>query len=58
MKQQGLLYFTDINLTAIGLLIFFIFFVSLLFWVYRKSSQEVYSEVAEIPLKDGEFHGR
>lgn len=39
MKQEGLRFFTDINLTLIGLGIFFTFFAFLLLRVivYRKS---------------------
>lgn len=58
MKQEGLRYFTDIGLTSVGLMIFFTFFVCLLFWVYRRSSTELYDHAAHIPLKDGEFHER
>ncbi|WP_347358684.1 CcoQ/FixQ family Cbb3-type cytochrome c oxidase assembly chaperone [Bdellovibrio sp.] len=54
MKQEALKYFTDTHLTAMGLLIFFLFFVGVLFWVYRKSSKEIYSHMEQIPLKDGE----
>ncbi len=52
MKQEGLKYFTDTNLTAVGLIIFFAFFVGLLFWVYRKSSSEIYIEMSRLPLKE------
>lgn len=58
MKQEGLRYFTDINLTLAGLMIFFGFFICLLFWVYRKSSKEIYAQAAQLPLVDGEFNGR
>ncbi|MGZ3774359.1 MAG: cbb3-type cytochrome oxidase subunit 3 [Pseudobdellovibrionaceae bacterium] len=51
MKQEALKYFTETHLTAIGLLIFFMFFVSVLFWVYRKSSTELYTELEQLPLK-------
>ncbi|MBV2167889.1 MAG: cbb3-type cytochrome c oxidase subunit 3 [Bdellovibrio sp.] len=54
MKQEGLKYFTDTHLTGMGLLIFFIFFVGVLFWVYRKSSTEIYHKMEQIPLQDGE----
>lgn len=54
MKQEGLAYFTDTHLTAMGLLIFFLFFVGVLFWVYRKSSNSLYSRMEQMPLKDGE----
>ncbi len=55
MKQLGLAYFTDTHLTALGLLIFFFFFVGVLFWVYRKSSTSLYHRMEQMPLlKDGE----
>ena len=53
MKQEGLAYFTDTHLTAIGLLIFFVFFLGVLFWTLRKTQKVVYQELAKIPL-DGE----
>ncbi|WII73652.1 cbb3-type cytochrome c oxidase subunit 3 [Bdellovibrio sp. 22V] len=51
MKQEGLRYFTDTHLTALGLLIFFVFFVGVLIWVYRKHSKELYQHLEQIPLK-------
>ena len=55
MKQEALKYFTETHLTALGLLIFFGFFVTVLFWVYRKDSKALYSRMTEMPLlKDGE----
>lgn len=54
MKQEGLKYFTETHLTALGLLIFFLFFIGVLFWVYRKSSSSLYSKMEQMPLKDGE----
>lgn len=53
MKQEGLAYFTDTHWTAIGLLIFFVFFLGVLFWTLRKTQKDVYHELAKIPL-DGE----
>ena len=54
MKQEGLIYFTDTHLTAVGLLIFFLFFIGVLFWVYRKNSSAIYHRAELMPLKDGE----
>lgn len=54
MKQEGLMYFTDTHLTTAGLLIFFLFFIGVLFWVFRKSSSELYNHLEKMPLKDGE----
>ncbi len=56
MKQLGLKYFTDTHLTAMGLLIFFLFFVGVLFWVYRKNSTQLYAELGNMPLENGENH--
>ncbi|MNT14842.1 Cbb3-type cytochrome oxidase component FixQ [compost metagenome] len=55
MKQEGLQYFTDTHLTAIGLLIFFLFFVGVLLWINRKSAKSFYSKMEQVPLNDGEF---
>ncbi|MFV8249792.1 cbb3-type cytochrome oxidase subunit 3 [Bdellovibrio bacteriovorus] len=54
MKSEGLKFFTDTHLTAMGLLIFFLFFVGVMIWVYRKNSTEIYAHMEQIPLKDGE----
>jgi Cbb3-type cytochrome oxidase component FixQ. len=55
MKQEGLAYFTDTYLTAIGLLIFFLFFCAVLLWINRKSAKQFYGKMEQIPLNDGEF---
>lgn len=55
MKQEGLKYFTDLHLTSIGLIIFFVFFVCVLVWVFRKNSKYFYNEMQNMPLKDQEF---
>ena len=54
MKQEGLKFFTDIHLTSFGLLIFFLFFVGVLVWVYRKTSSNLYQRMEQLPLQDGE----
>ncbi|WP_413288142.1 CcoQ/FixQ family Cbb3-type cytochrome c oxidase assembly chaperone [Bdellovibrio sp. HCB337] len=51
MKQQGLAFFTDTHLTAIGLLIFFGFFLGVLFWTLRKTQKATYDKLAQIPLE-------
>jgi cbb3-type cytochrome oxidase subunit 3 len=55
MKQEGLKYFTDLHLTSIGLIIFFVFFISVLVWVFRKNSKYFYNEMQNMPLRDEEF---
>lgn len=54
MKQEALKYFTDTHLTAMGLVIFFLFFMGVLLWVNRKASKDLYNRLGQIPLKDGE----
>lgn len=55
MKQDGLKFFTDTHLTSIGLMIFFLFFVGVMFWIYRRNSKELYSGMEQLPLNDGEI---
>jgi cbb3-type cytochrome oxidase subunit 3 len=55
MKQEGLKYFTDLHLTSLGLIIFFVFFVCVLVWVFRKDSKSFYGDMQNMPLKDQEF---
>ena len=53
MKQDGLLYFSDTYLTSLGLIIFFIFFASMLFWVNRRNSKALYGRLEHLPFEDG-----
>ncbi|MGE5085421.1 MAG: cbb3-type cytochrome oxidase subunit 3 [Bacillota bacterium] len=55
MKQDGLKFFTDTHLTSIGLMIFFLFFVGVMIWVYRRNSKEIYQSMEQLPLNDGEI---
>lgn len=55
MKQDGLMYFTDTYLTAVGLLIFFLFFVGVVVWVNRKQGKTYYKRMEQIPLNDEEL---
>ncbi len=54
MKQEGLMYFTDTYLTSLGLTIFFVFFIGVCFWVYRKGSQSLYTQLSQLPLQNGD----
>jgi cytochrome c oxidase cbb3-type subunit 4 len=56
VKQEGLIYFTDTHLTVLGLLLFFLFFIVMLFRVCRKSAKSYYEELSLLPLKDGDHH--
>jgi cbb3-type cytochrome oxidase subunit 3 len=54
MKQDGLAYFTDTHLTALGLVIFFVFFAGVLVWTSLKANKAVYRKMEQIPLVDGD----
>lgn len=54
MKQLGLKYFTDTHLTVLGLMIFFLFFIGVIMWVYRKNSTQLYSQLENMPLTGGD----
>lgn len=54
MKQDGLAFFTDTNLTAVGLLIFFVFFIGVLVWTSLKENKAAYRKLEQLPLTDGE----
>ncbi len=55
MKTEGLKFFTDTQLTSVGLIIFFTLFISMLIWVFRVTGKQTYQYVEQLPLKqDGE----
>lgn len=54
MKQLGLSFFTDTHLTALGLLIFFGFFMGVLWWTSLKVNKAAYKNLEQLPLNDGE----
>ena len=57
MKQMGLEHFTDLYLTSAGLLIFFIFFISMLVWVFAKQNQKRFEQMSILPLEqEGASH--
>lgn len=57
MKQLGLKFFTDVDLTAVGLLLFFFVFVGAIFWVHRMGSEKLYGKISRLPLEDEVNHG-
>lgn len=44
--------FANADLGLLGLLFFFLFFCSVLFWVMRPGSKKKYNQNAQIPLKE------
>lgn len=58
MKQLGLAYFTDTHLTAIALILFFLFFCSLIFWLKDKRQKNYFQRMAMTPFENGDDDGR
>lgn len=56
--KEGLSYFTDTYLTSVGLLIFFVFFLAVVWWVSRTHSWKLYSYVETLPFENGENYER
>lgn len=57
MKQLGLKFFTDVNLTAFGLLLFFVVFVGAILWVNRMGSEKLYGKISRLPFEDEAKNG-
>jgi cytochrome c oxidase cbb3-type subunit 4 len=52
--KEGLQYFTDIHLTILGLIIFFVWFVAMAIWIYVKTPENHVQYMSDMPLKDEE----
>jgi cbb3-type cytochrome oxidase subunit 3 len=52
--KDGLSHFTDIFLPLIGLAIFFIWFLLMLYWVLRVVPKKKYEMLSLIPLRNEE----
>lgn len=52
MIQRVLLNHAHKGLTCLGLVIFMVVFAGALVWVWRKSSNHVYAELAQLPLEE------
>jgi cbb3-type cytochrome oxidase subunit 3 len=52
MLREGLAYFTDIYLTLIAFGLFFVTFVGIVLWTYRRSARAYYDEMARLPLDE------
>lgn len=53
MKSEVLSNFAMPGLTIAAFIIFLVFFISVVFWTFRKGTKELYEDVSEIPLSDG-----
>ncbi|MBK9321523.1 MAG: cbb3-type cytochrome c oxidase subunit 3 [Bdellovibrionaceae bacterium] len=56
MKQEALMQFTDTYLTSVGLIIFFLFFMGVLYWTSRKENIALYKKIETMPLIEGGSH--
>ncbi len=56
MKQELLAQFPVPMVVGLAVFIFLTVFIGLLFWVFRKGSSKVYSEVEQLPLREGSNH--
>jgi len=54
MKQLVLSKFDIPIVPIIGLMIFFIFFVGVVLWAYRKNSNQIHGEASKLPLQEAE----
>jgi cbb3-type cytochrome oxidase subunit 3 len=54
--KEGLAHFTDVYLTSIGLIIFFLFFLGVLWWTSKSGSKELYRRVQNFPFENGAPH--
>ena len=54
--KEGLLYFTDTHLTAIGLLIFFSFFSIVVLWSFLPWNNQKFRRYEMLPFENGEHH--
>ncbi len=52
MKQQGLAYFTQLDLSIFAMLIFVCWFVIMIIWVFKINSKKQYDSLAQLPLND------
>lgn len=56
MKQAALKYFTDLDLSMLALMIFFLSFVFLIYRVYFFQKKESFEVLSQIPLNDKEVN--
>ena len=53
MKQQGLLYFTEIPMMVVGMCLFLIVFAGVVARTFTgRKRQELLNEIAKMPLQD------
>lgn len=58
MKSEVLKLFPWIDLTCLGLILFFVFFVNVIFWVLRKDRSSIYSYIEKLPYSEDTYEQR
>ncbi|HEY8271593.1 MAG TPA: cbb3-type cytochrome c oxidase subunit 3 [Pseudobdellovibrionaceae bacterium] len=53
MTKEAFSYFTDTQVTSLGLIIFFVFFMGVLCWTSLKANKAIYKDLEQLPLKEG-----
>ncbi len=56
MKKQVFESFDLTILPSIGMVLFLTVFIGMIIWVFRKNSKEIYQEMSQIPLEEGNDH--
>jgi cbb3-type cytochrome oxidase subunit 3 len=51
MRSEALKFFTDTDMVLLALFLFLTCFVGVIFWIYRKSSKELYQYMGHLPLE-------
>ncbi|MCB0414384.1 MAG: CcoQ/FixQ family Cbb3-type cytochrome c oxidase assembly chaperone [Bdellovibrionales bacterium] len=57
MKKEALSYYANPELVMLTLFLFFLLFVGVVLWTYRKSGKNYYDEIARLPLKEPNPNG-
>ncbi|MGZ3744142.1 MAG: cbb3-type cytochrome oxidase subunit 3 [Pseudobdellovibrionaceae bacterium] len=53
MNKEAFDYFTDTQLTVVGLILFLVFFMGVLCWTSLKANKVIYKNLEQLPLKEG-----
>ena len=57
MLREALSFFTNTEWTVIGLVLFFVTFVAIVAWTYRRSARKFYRDMAHLPLDERRSDG-
>lgn len=54
MKSLVMSQIANVNLSVLGLLIFFVYFCGVVYWTTRKDNQKRYEQIQNLPFEDGD----